>query len=87
MDLRDIANEDWKDREWKVGIQSVTMNIDDDDHRSLVEAVALAQRVMWHHGESTLPEGKGDLMARYLGEICRCYIDEMGQVGMDRKGP
>jgi hypothetical protein len=77
MSLRDEIEEEWDSESWKLGVNDVSLKMDDDDHRSLVQAVAMAQRILRIDGESLLPPGKGDLQARYLGEICRHYIECM----------
>lgn len=54
-----------------MNIERITLELDEDDYASVMEAIREKQ-------EGTLPEGEGNIEGRCIGEICRGW-EEMRQ--------
>lgn len=58
--------------------RTITLEVDPDDYRSINEAIALRQTFLKPKGHrNPLPPGAGNLPGRYIGEICRGWLEFM----------
>lgn len=55
-------------------IETVVLELDEDDARALHEAIAKFQN-MRIDGECIIPDGEGNLRGRLVAEICRGWME------------
>jgi hypothetical protein len=53
----------------------ITLEVDDDDFRSIHEAITERQVLLRDKESIILPPGEGNLAGRIIGEICRDWLD------------
>lgn len=56
--------------------RSITIEVDSDDERAIIEAISYYQAHSHSiHGQTIVAEGTSSLRGAILGEICRAWID------------